>query len=218
MIFTSWSRAIVAAPALVLWAGGCGSLADSEYQGETLMKLEGAIVSDEINLPPLDVALLWQIDPETQGCNRAPDALARVKTEGMFPAAFRLLITQPPPAAAFVGDSPVAEAYIAALDDDNRVYGYATNSGKVVYKVVYSKRDIPGNSADSARFGGTGLQAGYQLGLWELPGSTPVPVLRLTAEQDLVSIEIISRSGTPFEPLCGSPSPGTAPAPTSPSN
>jgi hypothetical protein len=219
MTFTSWIRTLVATPAVMLCVGGCGSMTDGEYQGETLMRIDGSIVSDESNLPPMDVALLWQINPDAQGCERATDALARVKTEGMFPAAFRLLVTQPPPAGAFVGDSPVAEAYVAALDKDNRVYGYASNAGKVVYKVVYSKRDIAADSSDSVRFGGTGLRAGYQMGLWELSASSPVPVLRLAGQQDAVSIEIISSAGTPFQPVCGSPSaPGTAPTPTSPSN
>lgn len=219
MSFISKTRVFVAAPALMLGLVGCGSMADSDYQGETLMKIEGSIVSGESNLPPMEVALLWQINPDAQGCERTADHLARVKTEGMFPAAFRLLVTQPPPAAAFVGDSPVAEAYVAALDKDDRIYGYAASPGKVVYKVMYSKREIVGDSAEGARFGGTSLRAGYQMGLWDLSSNSPTPVLRLAGEQDAVSIEIISSAGTPFQPVCGErTAPGNAPTSSSPSN
>jgi hypothetical protein len=212
---TTLTHLLLVAPALL---AGCGSLADSDYQGEGLMRIDGSIVSGESNLPPMEVALLWQISPDAQGCDRASDGVARVTTEGMFPAAFRLVITQPPPAAAFVGDSPVAEAYVAALDKQNRVYGYAANAGKVVYKVIYARRDIAANSADSARLGGTALRAGYQLAVWDLSGSSPTAVLRLAGERENVSIEILTTTGSPVQPVCGGPlSPGTAPGPTTPS-
>ena len=201
---------------------GCGAMADGEYQGESLMRIEGSIVSSEANLPAMDVALLWQIAPDAQGCDRVSDGVARVTTEGTFPAAFRLVVTQPPPAAAFTGDSPVAEAYVAALDKDNRVYGYAANPGKVVYKVFYSRRDIPAGSADSARFGGTALRAGYQLGLWDLSTSAPAPVLRVAGNGETVSIEILTTTGTPVQPVCNAgpkpPLTGAGPTPPSPSN
>jgi hypothetical protein len=192
----------------------CGSLADSGYEGEPLMLIEGSVVSSEANLPPMDVALLWDIDPDGRACNDLSDAVARVSTQGAFPAAFRLMVTQPPPEAAFRGDSPIAEAYIAALDKENHPYGYATNAGKVVYKVFYARREIPAQSADSARFGGTGLRAGYQLGVWDLPVDGPAPVIRLAGEQETVSIELRRGTGGSLQPACtAAQAPGTGPGP-----
>lgn len=186
---------------------GCGSMADSEYEGAALMRINGSIISNETTLPSMGVALMWQISPNLEGCTAVTDSVSRVTTEGAFPAAFHLVITQPPPAGAFIGDSPVAEAYVAALDDANRPYGYAANPGRVVYKVIYSRVAIAPNSPESVRSGGTELRASYQLAFWDL--STSMPTLQVVDGSDSVNIEILTPSAAPLQPVCRPMPPST---------
>jgi len=185
----------------LLPAKGCGALANREYAGESLMRIEGSIVSTTPDLPPMEVALLWELDPDTGGCDKMADRVARVSTEGSFPSAFRLVVTQPPPEEVFPHGSQVAQAYIAALDGENRLFGLAADSGKTVYKVFYTREDITAGSEESRKFGGTGLKAGYQLGTWDL-ASAPAPTVRLALSDEPVTIEIFDSPGSTVRPGC----------------
>jgi hypothetical protein len=211
------SRCVLGMAALGSLAG-CGALADSQYQGEPLMQIEGSIVSAASSLPEMEVALLWDVDQITLGCDHITDSVARVATEGSFPAAFRLVITQPPPAIAFSPSFPFAKADIVALDKENRIRGYATTPGKVVYKVLYAQQDIPPTSDGSGWLGGTGLKAGYQMGTWTIPSDSPNAFFALAKEGENVQIEVAEDKIGAVVPACNPPiaPPTTTPPTTAP--
>jgi hypothetical protein len=196
--------------------GGCGSDADTQGsggRGEPLMYVEGEVARSPGSPAVLEIALLWQLHPDAQGCERIADAITRGVTWGPVPGSFSHLVTRPPPDSAFAFGSNVAEAYLVALDASNHVRGTAANVDSVVYRVFYARREVPAGSPDSARYGGTGLRAGYQFGIWDL--TTPAPsgsgVLRLAPPGERVRIDIVQSTAPPLQDVCSTGMPGTPP-------
>ena len=165
------SRGAAALASICLLALACQPQAESDYQGEPLVTLQGQVVSDGA-LPPLEAAMLWQRGdpPSTDDLELA--TLAPVQSG--FPAGFTLHLYLPAPDAARRSFAP-GEVVYARANAAAVPIGIATTqvntlpaSGNPSYGidaahwVLFLESDVPANSL-TAWWLGAPLAAGFHL-------------------------------------------------------
>ncbi len=154
---------------LVLVIASCDPQADSAYQGEPLVTLQGYVSST--NGQTLEAAMLWQRGPPPS--TNEVDLATRAPVQTGFPATFTLHLYQPPPAAArrtlLPGEITFARANAAAVP-----YGVASAAVGMLasnpsygidpyHWVVYLAADVPPHSLMEWWLGAGLLRAGFHL-------------------------------------------------------
>lgn len=177
---------------MLMLATGCGSQADSEYAGKSLMNLTGKVNNSLTTEVPsdLEVALIW-----TDHYSEKLKALAtKVKVEGGFPSEFKISVYQPPPENAFLRVQNTISARIdnnlpASLDNTRAASGTLFVLRKGAYDnlesvkpadvwgvnrkvlIAYFDRDVAPNTLTSDLYGGGSFNKGYHLFFTNLPST-----------------------------------------------
>ena len=144
-------------------ASGCASQAGPEYQGESLLHVEGNIV-DQSSTTPASIAV--ELDWVTNAAAPTPRVWwSEATVQGDFPAAFTLDLFTPPPSDlvfdALGSTIPIGRAgiYVVQLDDDDQPV--ATLGTSPDHEIIYVPSDVPADSPIGAFYGP--LTAGYHV-------------------------------------------------------
>lgn len=141
---------------------GCDSLADTDYVGEPMFRLDGTLVTTTKEpSSATGVALAWQ-DPGGAGGPGVATTVVPVQTE--LPATVKIVVPLPPPAAArFVfddADVELAEAFVLLVDGAApRPVSHGIVRDRVV---VFATADVAEGTQAADYLGGP-ISAGYHL-------------------------------------------------------
>jgi hypothetical protein len=153
----------------IVVATGCDPKVDSDYKGEVLTSLRGAVVGEPAPSPDMDqfeVHVDWFWYEATDDPSGTSDELQLVEVTAEFPFGFRLDFFEPPAVLHDVGgiQMNLAEMYILSApypspEVGGRVPFYAMADRHVL---VYLESDVPPGSLAAAFLGGP-LPAGFHL-------------------------------------------------------
>jgi hypothetical protein len=141
---------------------GCDSLADGDYVGEPMFRLDGTLVTATKQPSSASgVALAWQ-DPGGAGGPGVATTIVPVQTE--LPATVKIVVPLPPPAAARFAfddaDVELAEAFVLLVDDAApRPISHGIVRDRVV---VFATADVAADTQAADYLGGP-ISAGYHL-------------------------------------------------------
>lgn len=142
---------------------GCASQAGPDYEGESLLHVEGNIVNQG-SVAPANVAVV--LDWVTNAAASPPLVWGtEAKVQGDFPAAFTLDLFTPPPTDLvfdWLGSTtPIGHAGIYVVQVDDHDEPVATLGKSPDHEILYVPSDVPADSPIGAFYGP--LTAGYHV-------------------------------------------------------
>ena len=149
---------------VIALVAACDSLASRDYVGQPLFTLTGTFAPSTTApaTPAGGVAILWQ---DANGAGGPGIAASAVPVAIEFPAAFRVDIPEPPPAAArftFADSSvAIAEGYVYVVADAAATH-LVTAGADRSHVVVYATADVAAGTLAADYLGGP-ITAGYHL-------------------------------------------------------
>ncbi|MBP9113543.1 MAG: hypothetical protein KBF88_12095 [Polyangiaceae bacterium] len=150
---------------------GCSSQATPDYEGESLLDVQGSVSGAVASGGSVDAALAWAVGlgPEYVGL------VSRVGVQGSFPQKFSLAVMAPPPSSSLVDpllgsklpyEGKVAAAWIVAIPSTFSEGGAippASLAGAAPgHFIFYNERAFGPGSVLAGVFGGQ-ISAGYHL-------------------------------------------------------
>ena len=156
----------------VLSLTACGSQADTNYPGESQMRIAGTVINELAFSPDAEVVIFWDAEiPDSEGHDQVVWATQRIEVGSTFPSNFVLDLYEPPPRVVFAADPTReiqwANGTIWAVTPGTTADEIANDVGILGvggdYIVSYLSQDIPPEYAAEieAEFGFS--TAGYHL-------------------------------------------------------